>query len=133
MSVLTLSAGAVTLKDLYAVYSDDASVIISDSCRPSVEAATEQILKAAEGEHPIYGVNTGFGKLASLKIAPEDIATLQRNLILSHCCGVGERISNSMARFILSLKPISLVRGRRVYGGASLNSYRICCSKGSHL
>ena len=92
MSVLTLSAGTVTLKDLYTIYRDEASVIISDSCRPSVEAATEQILKAAEGEPPIYGVNTGFGKLASLKIEPEDIATLQRNLILSACCGVGERI-----------------------------------------
>ena len=114
MNDLTLSAGAVTLKDLYTVYCDEAPVIISDSCRPSVEAATEQILKAAEGEHPSYGVNTGFGKLASLKIAPENITTLQRNLILSHCCGVGERISNTMASFILSLKLISL--GPRVSG-----------------
>ena len=111
MNVLTLNAGALKLKDLYTVYLDAASVIISGSSRPSVEAATEQILKAAEGEHPIYGVNTGFGKLASLKIEPEDIATLQRNLILSHCCGLGERISNSMARFIPSLKLISLGRG----------------------
>jgi histidine ammonia-lyase len=47
---------------------------------------------AARGDTPVYGVNTGFGKLASVKIAPEDTATLQRNLILSHCCGVGDAL-----------------------------------------
>ncbi len=111
MNVLKLSAGKVKLKDLYKVYRDNASVILADSCRPSVEAAAEQILKAAEDDQPVYGVNTGFGKLASLKIAPEETATLQRNLILSHCCGVGERISNTMARLMLSLKLLSLGRG----------------------
>ncbi len=106
-----LSAGKVTLQDLYKVYRDDASVVLSDDCRPSVEAAAEQILKAAEGEHPVYGVNTGFGKLASHKISLDETATLQRNLILSHCCGVGEHISNTMVRLILSLKLLSLGRG----------------------
>jgi hypothetical protein len=46
--------------------------------------------KAAAGDEAVYGVNTGFGKLASVRIKPEDTARLQRNLILSHCCGVGE-------------------------------------------
>ena len=60
------------------------------AARPGVERAAAAIAAAAAGDAPVYGVNTGFGKLASVRIAPEDTATLQRNLILSHCCGVGD-------------------------------------------
>ena len=56
-------------------------------------------------------MNTGFGKLASVKIEAENTATLQRNLILSHCCGVGEPISRNMARMVMALKLLSLGRG----------------------
>ncbi len=111
MTILKLNPGQVTLKDLFTIYRDGVSVTLLETCRPRVEAAAAQIAKAAEGEQPVYGVNTGFGKLASLKIASAQTATLQRNLILSHCCGVGERISNSMARLIIALKLLSLGRG----------------------
>jgi histidine ammonia-lyase len=59
----------------------------------------------------VYGVNTGFGKLASIKIAVEDTETLQRNLILSHCCGVGEAMPGDVARLMMVLKLLSLGRG----------------------
>jgi histidine ammonia-lyase len=60
---------------------------------------------------PVYGVNTGFGKLASVTIAPEDTAQLQRNLILSHCSGVGDPIPARMTRLMMALKLLSLGRG----------------------
>jgi histidine ammonia-lyase len=66
---------------------------------------------AAAGTDAVYGVNTGFGKLASLKIASADTATLQRNLILSHCCGVGDPMSRPVARLMMTLKLLSLGRG----------------------
>src|SRR5690606_20610193 len=66
---------------------------------------------AAKGDVPVYGVNTGFGKLASIKIKTEDTATLQRNLILSHCCGVGEAVEEETVRLIMALKLLSLGRG----------------------
>jgi histidine ammonia-lyase len=56
-------------------------------------------------------VNTGFGKLASLKIAAADTATLQRNLILSHCCGVGAPMPRAVTRLMMALKLLSLGRG----------------------
>jgi hypothetical protein len=67
-------------------------VRLEASARAGVEASAAIIAAAARGDIPIYGVNTGFGKLASVRIAPEDTETLQRNLILSHCCGVGEAV-----------------------------------------
>jgi histidine ammonia-lyase len=69
------------------------------------------VRQAAEGGDAVYGVNTGFGKLASVKIAPEDTATLQRNLILSHSCGVGEPLDVATTRLMMALKLLSLGRG----------------------
>ena len=101
----------VTLSDLAEVYWNGSPVTLNPSCRASVEDAAERIAAAAAGDQPVYGVNTGFGKLASIKIAKDDTATLQRNLILSHCCGVGEPISTAMARLIMTLKLLSFGRG----------------------
>ena len=56
-------------------------------------------------------MNTGFGKLANIKIAPEDTETLQKNLILSHCCGVGDPMPRNVARLMMALKLLSLGRG----------------------
>ena len=85
--------------------------MLNRTCRPAVEAAAAAISAAAAGDAPVYGVNTGFGKLASLRIAPGDTATLQRNLILSHCCGVGAPISRRHTRLMMALKLLSLGRG----------------------
>lgn len=111
MTPLTLTPGAVTLGELAEVYWNDRPVALDPACRADVEAAARAIDAAAQGEAPVYGVNTGFGKLASMKIAPGDTATLQRNLILSHCCGVGEPIAPRMARLIMTLKLLSFGRG----------------------
>jgi histidine ammonia-lyase len=56
-------------------------------------ASAAVVQRAAEGDAPVYGVNTGFGKLASTRISAEDLATLQRNLIRSHSVGVGEPLA----------------------------------------
>ncbi|UWQ86261.1 histidine ammonia-lyase [Leisingera caerulea] len=111
MSVLELTPGAVTLAQLAQIYFDETPVTLNPACKPAVEDAANRIAAAAAGDIAVYGVNTGFGKLASLKIAPGDTATLQRNLILSHCCGVGEAVPRRMARLMMSLKLLSFGRG----------------------
>ncbi len=111
MGTLQLTPGTVTLAELAEVYWNQTPVMLNPSCRPDVERAARRIAAAAADDAPIYGVNTGFGKLASIKIAREDTATLQRNLILSHCCGVGQPICTRMARLVMSLKLLSFGRG----------------------
>ena len=111
MIPLTLTPGQVNLTQLEEIYRTEAAIRLADSCRPAIEAAADRIAAAAAGEAPVYGVNTGFGKLASMKIAPEDTATLQRNLILSHCCGVGEAMPRRMVRLMMSLKLLRFGRG----------------------
>ncbi|WP_458789838.1 histidine ammonia-lyase [Yoonia sp. MH D7] len=111
MTTLTLTPGAVTLTDLAQIYWTQAPVRLDDACRPDIERAHARIAKAVAGTEAVYGVNTGFGKLASVKIAAKDTAALQRNLILSHCCGVGPAIPRGHARMIMALKLLSLGRG----------------------
>ena len=111
MTILTLIPGHTSLAQLARVYHEELSVILDRSVKPAVEAAAAVIKAAAAGNTPVYGVNTGFGKLASLRIAPDDTATLQRNLILSHCCGVGGSIPRAHARLLMVLKLLSFGRG----------------------
>jgi histidine ammonia-lyase len=107
----TLFPGATTLAQLERLYRTEAPARLDDSARAGVEAAARQIARAAAGNAAVYGVNTGFGKLASLKIASQDTAKLQENLILSHCCGVGDMMPRPVARLMMALKLLSLGRG----------------------
>jgi histidine ammonia-lyase len=109
--MLTLTPGNVTLSQLEQVWRTGISVRLDPATRPLVEAAAARIQSAASGDAAVYGVNTGFGKLASVQIPPEDTKTLQRNLILSHCCGVGEDSPAAIVRLMMVLKLISLGRG----------------------
>jgi histidine ammonia-lyase len=111
VTILTLTPGQVTLADLEAIYWGELPITLHASCRSAMSAAQAKIAAAAAGNTAVYGVNTGFGKLASVKIEAKDTATLQRNLILSHCCGVGEPIARRHARLMMVLKLLSLGRG----------------------
>jgi len=111
MTTQTLSPGEATLSQLADLFWTEAPARLDPACRPAVEQAAGRIAAAAAGDVPVYGVNTGFGKLASLKIAPQDTATLQRNLILSHCCGVGQAMPRRMVRLMMALKLLSFGRG----------------------
>jgi len=111
MTTLTLIPGQTTLSQLAEIYYGEFSVKLHPSYRPAIEQAQKKIAAAAAGDLAVYGVNTGFGKLASVKIAAKDTAALQRNLILSHCCGVGPAIPRRHARLIMVLKLLSLGRG----------------------
>lgn len=109
--VLTLSPGQVTLGEIERVWRGDDEITLHADARPRIEAAAAIVRKAAGGDAAVYGVNTGFGKLASIKIAAKDTATLQRNLIRSHCCGVGAPVEKATTRLMLALKLMSLGRG----------------------
>ncbi len=106
-----LTPGAATLAQLQDIWTNSQPVTLDLSSHPAINAAAELVENAADGSDPIYGINTGFGKLASVKIASEDTGTLQRNLILSHCCGVGETLDEATTRLMMALKLLSLGRG----------------------
>jgi histidine ammonia-lyase len=108
---LLLTPGATGLTELRHIYRQNLSADINDACKPRVEAAARIVTEAAQGDTPVYGINTGFGKLASTRIPAEQTSQLQRNLILSHCCGVGAPLPGGVVRLVMVLKMLSLGRG----------------------
>lgn len=108
---LVIMPGNVTIRLLERIWREELPVRLDPSCHPAIEVSARRIAEIAGGEAAVYGVNTGFGKLASVRIPAADVATLQRNLILSHCCGVGEPLDVGIVRLIMVLKLMSLGRG----------------------
>jgi len=110
MSVV-LKPGAVGLATLEGIWREGRAATLDRAVRSDVEAAAQLVARAAAGDAAVYGVNTGFGKLASVKIPPEQTEALQRNLILSHSCGVGAPLDEAATRLMMVLKLLSLGRG----------------------
>ena len=107
-----LTPGTLTLADLARLYRGGAFRLEIDvSARASVEASADTVARAAAGDAAVYGVNTGFGKLARVRIAPDQVAELQRRLVLSHAVGTGPLLPDAIVRLILLLKINSLAQG----------------------
>ena len=84
---------------------------LDEAARPQIAAGAAAVQAIIDRGVPVYGINTGFGKLASVRIEDADLATLQRNLILSHSVGVGELIAPQIVRLVAALKVASLSQG----------------------
>ncbi len=110
MSVI-LKPGEATLAQLENIWRNNSAVSLHESAREPIKLAAGLVEEAAINEEAVYGINTGFGKLATVKIPPEETAALQRNLILSHCCGVGEILDIPTTRLMMVLKLLSIGRG----------------------
>ncbi|MXW92686.1 MAG: histidine ammonia-lyase [Rhodospirillaceae bacterium] len=108
---VTLTPGSTSLPALEALYRESPPVVLDRACRADMARAEAVVERAARGDEAVYGVNTGFGKLASTRISPEETARLQRNLILSHNAGVGPDLPERIVRLMMALKLLSLGRG----------------------
>lgn len=106
-----LRPGEASLGALERIYRNGTPARLHPDCREDVIASAACLQASAAGERPIYGVNTGFGKLAGIRIPPDEINSLQRNLVLSHCTGLGKRLPQRHVRLMMTLKILSLGRG----------------------
>jgi histidine ammonia-lyase len=108
---IVLTPGSVSRATLRRIYRERPPVALDPAWCTKVEGGAALVARAAGGAAPVYGVNTGFGALARQRIKPEDTETLQRNLILSHCCGVGPPTPPEVVHLMMALKIASLGRG----------------------
>ena len=110
-STLDVVPGRLTLENLQSIHAGGVTLVIGAPARAGIVAAAEVVRRASAGPDPVYGVNTGFGKLASRRIDASDLVQLQLNLVRSHAAGVGEPLASPAARLIVALKALSLARG----------------------
>ena len=108
---LTLHPGSMTLDDLRVIHAGGVHLTLPPSAYAAMQASAAMVQAAAAGDAPVYGVNTGFGKLASTRIDATALDTLQLNLIRSHSVGVGEPLAPEVVRLMLATKAASLARG----------------------
>jgi histidine ammonia-lyase len=107
---VVLKPGEATLADWRAVYRG-AAVSLAPGCYPAIARSAAVIETILAQGAPVYGINTGFGKLANIRIDTADLATLQRNIVLSHAAGVGAPMPLPVVRLLLALKLTSLAQG----------------------
>jgi histidine ammonia-lyase len=110
MAALAIRPGQTTLADWRAIYRG-AGVTLDSGCQDAIARSSDAVEAILARGEPIYGINTGFGRLASVRIAPDELATLQRNIVLSHSAGVGEPMPAHLVRLMLALKLSALAHG----------------------
>lgn len=111
MDSLVLKAGKLSIYDLTKVYATDCHLILDKSCKPQVDASKAVVDDYVKTNKVAYGINTGFGKLADVIISADHLSQLQRNLVLSHACGVGNLLEPATVRMIILLKMNALLQG----------------------
>lgn len=108
---LLLDGHQLTLQAVMAVATQGMQVQLSPEALPGIEAARQVVEKVVASQEVVYGINTGFGYLKNKVIPAEDLRSLQRNLILSHACGVGTPFSQPVVRAIMLLRANALTQG----------------------
>ena len=103
---------------------------LDPACRPGIAASAAAVARIVAAGKPVYGINTGFGKLASVRIAAGDLATLQRNIVLSHAAGVGEAVAPAITRLMMALKLASLAQGASGIAPATLELLEAMLARG---
>jgi histidine ammonia-lyase len=107
---LTLSPGAASLADLRAIW-NGADVALTAEGFAAVEKAAASVARIVASNRTVYGLNTGFGLLAHTRIPNDRLVELQKKIVLSHACGLGEALDERITRLVMALKVVGLARG----------------------
>ena len=112
--MIKLTPGFLTLPQLRRIARGSDSLELDPASFAAIDASAKAVADIAAKGEPAYGINTGFGRLASTHIPADQLELLQRNLVLSHAVGVGEPMSRPVVRLLIALKLSSL--GARPFG-----------------
>ncbi len=111
MNRIQIDGDNLTLEQLYSIALEGAEAEITPHARERMTASRAVVERLVESNAAVYGVNTGFGKMASVRISREQIRQLQVNLVRSHACGVGAPLSEHETRAILALRANAIAKG----------------------
>ena len=124
MDVHHITTKGITIAELDAVVRERKHIALAPDAKAAIEKSYRWLLeKIASSDEAIYGVNTGFGALADTRIDKKDLATLQRNLVMSHACGSGAPICADRVRAMLVLKVQNMAIGHSGVAPATVQRY----------
>src|SRR5499427_1194305 len=109
--MIQLDGSSLTIEQLLAIADDREPIALSDAARARVQASRDVVERRARSNQPAYGINTGFGSFADVKIAPDALEALQLNLLRSHAAGVGDPLPVRAVRATMALRANVLAKG----------------------
>ncbi|MBU5437480.1 histidine ammonia-lyase [Tissierella sp. MSJ-40] len=121
MKKVIIDGNSLTLEELVKVAREGWQVELSQEAIEKVEKARKLVDKFVDGEKVVYGITTGFGKFSDVVITGDETVTLQKNLIISHACGVGNPLDEDIVRGIMLLRANALSKG---YSGIRLSTLK---------
>jgi histidine ammonia-lyase len=111
MTRIQLDGDTLSLAQLHEIVTGTAEAELAPAARERMNQSRAVVEKLIESGAAVYGVNTGFGKLATVRISPDQIRQLQLNLVRSHACGVGPALSGPETRAMLALRANTIAKG----------------------
>ena len=112
----------ISLSDISKIITENIQIELSDKASKKVVACRDYLnKKMADSSSPIYGINTGFGSLCNHKISADDLEQLQKNLVISHACGIGDTVPNDVVKIMMLLKIQSLSYGHSAVQLVTIN------------
>src|SRR5579862_6779490 len=111
MASVQIDGEHLTIEALHRLVFDGETAELAGAARERMDASREVIERMIDSDAPVYGVNTGFGKMASTRISQGEIRHLQLNLVRSHACGVGPPLSEAETRAMLVLRANAIAKG----------------------
>ena len=122
--MLTLDGTGLTIHDVCLVAIQNAPVAIASTAIAAMQRSRAIVERLASGDAPVYAVNTGVGLLADVRVASDELEQLQRNVVRSHACGVGDPLSRAEVRAMILIRANVLAKG---YSGIRpLVAERLC-------
>jgi histidine ammonia-lyase len=118
MNTIIVEPGELTLSQIREVHRRHIPISLAPSAHANIHLAEQAVLKVIREDRTVYGINTGFGLLANVKIEADELELLQRSIVLSHAAGIGKFMSADTVRLMMLLKINSLARG---YSGIRLS------------
>src|SRR6266849_6546501 len=132
VTTLRLTGHDLSIADVVAVARRNAAVALDRAAEHRVAEAAKLVAELASGGAPVYGVNTGFGDLATVRVPMERVRELQLNLVRSHAVGVGDPLPQDVVRAILLLRANTLATGRSGVKVATINLLLDMLDRGVH-
>ena len=126
---LTIENQLVTLDILRDAWQQPLTVSLSLGAKQRIAESNELINEVVAGGDRVYGVNTGFGQLAQVRIGNEELAHLQENLVRSHAVGVGEDLDDEIVRLVMLMKVVALAEG---FSGVRVELVETLCQLINH-
>ncbi|WP_444998047.1 histidine ammonia-lyase [Aliikangiella sp. IMCC44359] len=118
MNSFLIKPGQLSLNDCRFIFENKVQLELDPSCFDNINRSAETVQQVIDEKRTVYGINTGFGLLASTSIPDDKLQLLQESLVLSHAAGIGEALDENIVRLLIALKVSSLAQG---YSGIRLN------------